>query len=213
MELIIAISFALITLANCACVQKEGGPVHCCDQREHGGSLRCCAGKNNSCSMMNGHSGLCYCDEYCETARDCCPDFGSVKEPCGWGKRKSDYWNVLCFKPAFRVNSVFFTGLRVHLWMFIAVTIDSRFVETQLIMWSHCFGTPPARSMWPCTVPQVIPKMDRKWSREKLRNGLDLRDWLQKRTDYKKETFLFVRASRIFVRFLAVAARLRDETS
>ena len=34
--------------------------------------------------------------------------------------------------------------------------------------------------------PQVIPKVDRKWSRENLRNGLD---WLQKRADYKKETF------------------------
>ena len=39
--------------------------------------------------------------------------------------------------------------------------------------------------------PQVIPKVDRKWSRENLRNGMEwiLWDWLQKRTDYKKETF------------------------
>ena len=34
--------------------------------------------------------------------------------------------------------------------------------------------------------PQLIPKVDRKWSREDLRNGMD---WLQKRTDYKKEAF------------------------
>ena len=93
MKLIIAISFALFTLANCVCIQKEeGGPVHCCDQREHGGSLRCCTGRNSSCGMENFvHSALCFCDEFCEAAGDCCPDFESVKEPCGWGKRKSDY--------------------------------------------------------------------------------------------------------------------------
>ncbi|KAM7435595.1 hypothetical protein ABFA07_014514 [Porites harrisoni] len=92
MKLIIAISFALFTLANCVCIQKEeGGPVHCCDQREHGGSLRCCAGRNSSCGMENFvHSALCFCDEFCEAAGDCCPDFESVKEPCGWGKRKRD---------------------------------------------------------------------------------------------------------------------------
>ena len=39
--------------------------------------------------------------------------------------------------------------------------------------------------------PKVIPKVDRKWSRENLGNGMEwiLWDWLQKRTDYKKGTF------------------------
>ena len=40
--------------------------------------------------------------------------------------------------------------------------------------------------------PQVIPKVDRKWSRENLRNGMDLWDWLQKRTDYKKRNLFLL---------------------
>ena len=40
--------------------------------------------------------------------------------------------------------------------------------------------------------PQVIPKVDRKWSHENLRNKMDFmglitkKDWLQKRTDYNE---------------------------
>ena len=39
----------------------------------------------------------------------------------------------------------------------------------------------------------MIPKVDRKWSREKSRNGMDfMLYWLQKRTDYKRGTFFFL---------------------
>ena len=98
MTLIMTITFALVTLADSACVKKEGGPVQCCDQREYDGSSHCCAGQNDSCSM--GTSGLlnrsvCYCDEHCKTANDCCPDFESLNKTCGLGMRKLNQ-NVGC---------------------------------------------------------------------------------------------------------------------
>ena len=79
--LVLALSISLCSLADGACVQEEnGGPVHCCDQREHGGSLQCCSGRNSSCGMEDYvHNTICHCDEFCETAADCCPDFESVK--------------------------------------------------------------------------------------------------------------------------------------
>lgn len=90
--LILVLSFSLCSLADGACVQEEsGGPVHCCDQRDHGGPLHCCGGRNSSCGMEDYvHNTICYCDEFCESARDCCPDFESVKRPCGWGNVKRD---------------------------------------------------------------------------------------------------------------------------
>ena len=99
MKFVIAISFALFTLVKSSCIQKEeGSAVKCCDQREHGGPLHCCVGQNSSCGMENfAHNELCFCDEFCETAGDCCPDFESVKEPCGLGTRKSKQKYVLCF--------------------------------------------------------------------------------------------------------------------
>lgn len=92
MKFVIAISFALFILANSSCIQKEeGSAVKCCDQREHGGPLHCCVGQNSSCGMENFvHNELCFCDEFCETAGDCCPDFESVKEPCGLGTQRRD---------------------------------------------------------------------------------------------------------------------------
>ncbi|XP_028411934.1 von Willebrand factor D and EGF domain-containing protein-like [Dendronephthya gigantea] len=43
-----------------------------CDQRPNGGILLCCKGYNSLCYSK---TGSCYCDEYCLTAKDCCPDF------------------------------------------------------------------------------------------------------------------------------------------
>ena len=90
LALAIAIAFVLYSLANGVCIQEEeGGPVQCCDQREHGGSLLCCPGRNGSCGMEDfANNALCFCDEFCERAGDCCPDFESVKEPCGFGNGK-----------------------------------------------------------------------------------------------------------------------------
>lgn len=87
MVLVIALNFLLFALAYGACVQNEkGGPVQCCDQRQTGGSLHCCEGRNSSCGMEDFvHNTLCFCDEFCETAGDCCIDFEDVKEPCGLG--------------------------------------------------------------------------------------------------------------------------------
>lgn len=87
---VIALIFLLFTLVNGACVQKEKeGPVHCCDQRENGGLLHCCEGRNSSCGMEDFvHNTLCFCDEFCDTAGDCCIDFESVKKPCGLGNGK-----------------------------------------------------------------------------------------------------------------------------
>ena len=84
----IAVAFALNSLANSLCTQKgEGQPVKCCDQRENGGSLLCCSGRNSSCGMEDFvNDVLCFCDEFCEGAGDCCQDFESIKEPCGFGK-------------------------------------------------------------------------------------------------------------------------------
>lgn len=90
--LVIALNFLLFALAYGACVQNEkGGPVQCCDQRQTGGSLHCCEGRNSSCGMEDFvHNTLCFCDEFCETAGDCCIDFEDVKEPCGLGNVKRD---------------------------------------------------------------------------------------------------------------------------
>ena len=98
--LVLALSISLCSLADGACVQEEnGGLVHCCDQREHGGSLQCCGGRNSSCGMEDYvHNTICYCDEFCETAADCCPDFESVKRPCGWGNGKWLEFFSLCFE-------------------------------------------------------------------------------------------------------------------
>lgn len=82
---IVIIAFALTSLGNrVVCKQKKGGPVQCCDQREFGGSSICCPGQNNSCQMETLNTGNCYCDEHCERARDCCPDFKLVKVLCGF---------------------------------------------------------------------------------------------------------------------------------
>lgn len=101
LALAITIGFVLFTLANGACIQKEeGGPIQCCDQREHGGSLRCCKGRNSTCGMEDFvNNVLCFCDEFCERAGDCCPDFESVKKPCGLGNRKSSI--VLFFQTSY----------------------------------------------------------------------------------------------------------------
>lgn len=86
----ITIAFSLTTLANSVCIQKEdGASVQCCDQREHGGSVLCCSGRNSSCGMEDFvNNALCFCDEFCERAGDCCPDFESIREPCGFKKGK-----------------------------------------------------------------------------------------------------------------------------
>ena len=44
--------------------------------------------------------------------------------------------------------------------------------------------------------PQVIPKVDRKWCREKLRNGMDCMGLITKRTDYKIKRNLFLSPSK-----------------
>ncbi|XP_015763716.1 PREDICTED: somatomedin-B and thrombospondin type-1 domain-containing protein-like [Acropora digitifera] len=88
----ITIAFSVTTLANSVCLQKEdGASVQCCDKREDGGSVICCSGRNSSCGMEDFvNNALCFCDEFCERAGDCCPDFESIKEPCGFGKVKRD---------------------------------------------------------------------------------------------------------------------------
>lgn len=63
-----------------------------CDQRAGGGGLMCCKGTNNSCwveaptsaenSLPAGQTRVCYCDEYCRTTGDCCPDLKRVQEEC-----------------------------------------------------------------------------------------------------------------------------------
>ena len=79
-------ALVLFALADGACYQKEeGGKVHCCDQRENGGLLHCCPGRNSSCGVEDFvNNALCFCDEFCETAGDCCGDFEGVKEVCGF---------------------------------------------------------------------------------------------------------------------------------
>ena len=86
----ITIAFSVTTLANSVCLQKEdGASVQCCDKRDDGGSVICCSGRNSSCGMEDFvNNALCFCDEFCERAGDCCPDFESIKEPCGFGKGK-----------------------------------------------------------------------------------------------------------------------------
>ena len=52
-----------------------------CDQRPYGGQKLCCPGTNNSCTAPKRNQtgglagGTCYCDDYCLTSNDCCPDF------------------------------------------------------------------------------------------------------------------------------------------
>jgi hypothetical protein len=63
-----------------------------CDQRANGGELLCCKGANNSCwvrvpsslenGLQAGQTRVCYCDEYCRTTGDCCPDLERVKAVC-----------------------------------------------------------------------------------------------------------------------------------
>jgi hypothetical protein len=63
-----------------------------CDQRANGGELLCCKGTNNSCwvrvpsspenALPAGQTRVCYCDEYCRTTGDCCPDLKRVEAEC-----------------------------------------------------------------------------------------------------------------------------------
>ncbi|XP_046840974.1 somatomedin-B and thrombospondin type-1 domain-containing protein-like isoform X2 [Xenia sp. Carnegie-2017] len=64
-----------------------------CDKRKIGGELLCCKGTNNSCwvrvpssyesNLPAGLARVCYCDEYCLTTGDCCPDLNRVRDECG----------------------------------------------------------------------------------------------------------------------------------
>jgi hypothetical protein len=42
----------------------------------------CCPGRNDQCRRPKCGGGSCYCDEYCQTAGDCCSDFNDT---CGGG--------------------------------------------------------------------------------------------------------------------------------
>ena len=63
-----------------------------CDQRKSGGRLLCCKGTDNSCyvryhptaknSVSTGQTKVCYCDEYCRTTGDCCPDLKDIEAEC-----------------------------------------------------------------------------------------------------------------------------------
>ena len=65
-----------------------------CDQKDRGGPLLCCKGRNSSCAVdelsekRNSHRRtVCYCDEFCESAGDCCQDFEEARRKCslqGW---------------------------------------------------------------------------------------------------------------------------------
>jgi len=57
-----------------------------CDQSEQNGPLLCCKGRNSSCVVdqeqnVNRRS-VCYCDEFCKSAGDCCDDFEETRRKC-----------------------------------------------------------------------------------------------------------------------------------
>ena len=55
--------------------------------------MLCCKGTNNSCwvrvpassdrsGLNEGQTKVCYCDDYCQSTGDCCPDLKDVKAEC-----------------------------------------------------------------------------------------------------------------------------------
>lgn len=53
-----------------------------CDQRKNGGPMLCCKGTNNSCWVRVAQNQVCYCDEYCHSTGDCCPDLKDIEAVC-----------------------------------------------------------------------------------------------------------------------------------
>lgn len=90
--LLVALSF--LALVKGQCYQKEGEPVHCCDQRGNEGPLVCCKGRNSSCTVEDpSEESVCFCDEFCYEAGDCCPDFEKAREECNL---EGEFNNLTC---------------------------------------------------------------------------------------------------------------------
>ena len=62
-----------------------------CDQTDQKGPLLCCKGRNSSCIVdqttdkeesIPHRRTVCYCDEFCKSAGDCCEDFEEAQRKC-----------------------------------------------------------------------------------------------------------------------------------
>lgn len=81
--------------------------------------MLCCKGTNNSCwvrvpssdrsGLNQGQTKVCYCDEYCESTGDCCPDLKDIKAECQ-GVINQFEIHTFCFHIIFVFSVAFYRG-------------------------------------------------------------------------------------------------------